>query len=297
MISVIMPVYNDPEGLRTTLDSLVNQTLSKEKYEILPVDNNSTDNSGDIIKEFENNYPDLVRGLEENEVQSSYAARNKGIEESKGEILVFIDADMWLDENALEKALSKVKDEEEVVFGTKVQPVITEETVFSRYRMKTGAFKERRKNNVVNQRFISTCGMIADRSVFDKTGYFRESIISGGDREFGSRAVENGFKLEYLESVVFYHPLRSSFNSMRKRWIRLGRGRRQLEEEYPEKSLYSNRSEYDLRNYLPTLPHRMSNTIDDWSNLDFKTKSSFYIIYWLDKVYNMKGYWKEKLNL
>lgn len=72
-ISVIIPVYNDAEGLRDTLESLVDQEFDGD-YEILPVDNNSADNTGEVIEEFERNYPKLVRGLEENEIQSSYAA-------------------------------------------------------------------------------------------------------------------------------------------------------------------------------------------------------------------------------
>lgn len=95
-ISIIIPVYNDPVGLTNTINSLVKQDF-KGKYEILIVDNGSDDNTPEIIQKFEKKYSNLVEGFKENEIQSSYAARNKGIKKSRGEILVFIDADMWAD--------------------------------------------------------------------------------------------------------------------------------------------------------------------------------------------------------
>lgn len=51
-MSIIIPVYDDAEGLETTLDSLVDQDYS-ESYEIIPVDNNSSDDTRKVIARFE----------------------------------------------------------------------------------------------------------------------------------------------------------------------------------------------------------------------------------------------------
>ena len=91
--SVIIPVYNNPHGLKKVLASLVEQDFPKDQYEIIVADNRSTDESLDIVHEYAENYPNLVKCVIEDEIQSSYAARNKGIEMAKGEVIAFTDSD------------------------------------------------------------------------------------------------------------------------------------------------------------------------------------------------------------
>ena len=71
-VSVILPVYNDTERLKICLEKLTDQSYSKDKYEIIVIDNNSTDNIKDLHKIFLQ-----VKFLLEDKIQSSYAARNK----------------------------------------------------------------------------------------------------------------------------------------------------------------------------------------------------------------------------
>ena len=95
-VSIIVPVYNMQSYLEACLDSLVNQTL--QKIEIIIIDDGSKDNSAQIIKEYAERYPDIIRALhKENGGQAT--ARNMGIRESKGEYIGFVDSDDVVDTN------------------------------------------------------------------------------------------------------------------------------------------------------------------------------------------------------
>ena len=93
--SIIIASYNEAENLKNCLNSIENITYPRENYEIIVVDNNSTDNTEETVKRF----PKVVYLKEERQGASS--ARNKGIEHAKGEILVFLDADTTVTENWL----------------------------------------------------------------------------------------------------------------------------------------------------------------------------------------------------
>lgn len=292
MISVIIPVYNDPEGLRDTLESVVNQSFEGD-YEILPVDNNSTDSTREIIRKFEEDYPDLVRGLEENKVQSSYAARNKGIEESKGEILCFIDADMWVEDNYLSKIEGKFSENKGLMYaGCKVEKVIQNKNIFSRYRAMSAFDIE---NNIKGNNYAPTCCLIVRRKIFDEVGKFDHRLISKGDIEFGKRCYETGIEQNYLEDITLYHPTRSSIKSLIKRQKRVGKGKAQFRKLHPEKDSF--RSGWNPMNFLPGNPLGMKDFLD--SSEKYKPKKHelplFYLIYYILKLQMYGSYNKQLL--
>jgi glycosyltransferase involved in cell wall biosynthesis len=102
-ISVIVPFYNAEKYITVCIESLIAQRFSAENYEIIFVDNNSTDSSSDIVKR----YPRIKLVSESR--QSPYAARNRGIKEASGRIIAFTDPDCtaftdWLSE--IVKAMS-----------------------------------------------------------------------------------------------------------------------------------------------------------------------------------------------
>ena len=101
-ISVIIPVYNEAEHIEKCLVSLLNQTY--REVEIITVDDGSTDNTVSIIKK----YP-AVRLITQNH-EGSGAARNKAAALSTGELLAFIDGDMYLEKDVLEKLAKPVID-------------------------------------------------------------------------------------------------------------------------------------------------------------------------------------------
>ncbi|MGP0593389.1 glycosyltransferase [Nitrospira sp. T9] len=96
-VSVIVPFYNSERYIKGCIEGLLQQSYPREQYEILMIDNNSTDISAETVRQ----YPGIQ--LLHETMQGSYAARNRGLREAKGEVMAFIDADCvpshdWLHE-------------------------------------------------------------------------------------------------------------------------------------------------------------------------------------------------------
>ena len=109
-LSVIVPVYNmAAEGrLRFCLDSLINQTISD--YEILAVDDASTDNSLEILREYAGTYPEKVRVLAHEVNRRQGGAKNTGLKAATGEWIGFIDSDDWVTPDYYEKLLKRAEE-------------------------------------------------------------------------------------------------------------------------------------------------------------------------------------------
>ncbi len=111
-ISIIVPVYNCQNYLRTCLDSLVNQTY--KDLEIILVDDGSTDQSAKICDEYAK-MDSRIRVLHRQNGGVS-AARNDGIHMATKEYVIFVDADDWLELDACERIISKIHSDVSVYF-------------------------------------------------------------------------------------------------------------------------------------------------------------------------------------
>lgn len=208
--SVIIPVYNNAEGLEKVLSSLVEQDFPKDEYEIIVADNGSTDNTLDVAIKYIKNYPQLVQYVIEDKIQSSYAARNKGIDQAKGDLLAFTDSDCipevnWLYQgynSLIHKGVSMVAGRIEFTF-TNSKPNIWE--YFD------AAGKLNQKSYVENAGFGATANLFVRKKMFDKYGLFLSELISGGDYEFGRRLTKSREILQYCRGALVYHPARSTF--------------------------------------------------------------------------------------
>jgi len=101
--SLILPVYNVDRFLQECLDSIVKQTFND--FEVICIDDGSTDNSSEILKQYRNKYEYFKVITQENKGQG--IARNIGIDEAKGEYICFIDPDDYISEFYIEE-LSKI---------------------------------------------------------------------------------------------------------------------------------------------------------------------------------------------
>lgn len=124
LFSVIVPVYNVEKYLDACVQAILNQSFSD--YELILVDDGSTDESGRICDEY-GNKDNRVVVVHQNNGGLSYA-RNTGIRAAKGEYLVFVDSDDWIDGDSLE-AFSKIIE--------KTQPEVIETKLVEEYGDKT----------------------------------------------------------------------------------------------------------------------------------------------------------------
>jgi len=254
-LSVVVPVYNDPEGIRETLGSLTDQREAPP-YEVLVVDNNSTDGTADAIAEFESSRPDLVRGLSETEVQSSYAARNTGIEHAAGDVIAFVDADMTVGERWARKLVDAFEESAVDYLGYRVEMHVPagRETVWAWYDAAMGLPVE---HYVRTKRFAPTCALAVRRGVIDSVGPFDETLVSGGDKEFGNRVHEAGFAMGYTDSIAVGHPVRASLSAHVGKAARIGRGQARLWRDHGLAA-----TPYSPTRVLPPSPTRVRNRMD-----------------------------------
>ena len=250
-VSVVIPVYNDPEGIKETLDTVCNQTYNQ--YDVIPVDNDSNDNTPDVLEDLTRKYPDLISPKQEVEIQSSYAARNTGIEHASGDVLLFLDADMWVPETWIADMVSTLESNDYDYLGCNVDVVADDRPNFwERYEQSVSFPVE---TYLEDKRFAPTCALAVRREVFDEVGLFDHRLESGGDKEFGQRVHRAGFDQGYADSVTAYHPARNSLDELRSKARRIGRGRAQMRQYHPETCDYAHPL-HPVR-FLPPSPWRL----------------------------------------
>ena len=180
-ISFIIPAYNEEKHLPKVL-ATINQLLSDLAYEIIVVDNGSTDSTVNIAQEFGANVfssSDMtIAGL-----------RNLGAECAIGKILVFLDGDvfitsMWAKE--ISKVISAFQHNKHIITGSRcgisLQPTWIERYWFA-------PMIQERSN------YMNSGHLIIDKEIFNEIGGFNDTLVTGEDWEFSMRAKQNGITI------------------------------------------------------------------------------------------------------
>jgi cellulose synthase/poly-beta-1,6-N-acetylglucosamine synthase-like glycosyltransferase len=218
-VSVIVPVYNAETMVGSCIESLLKQDYPRDRYEIIMVDNDSTDGTAGVIKQ----YP--VRYLEERQVHTSYGARNTGAKGATGELLAFCDADQTAVPHWLRTLLRRWKDPNVGAFAGEVLPAPGAATFIGRYLANR---ESHYLNDWKNNRFGPTAGTgnVAFRAeLFRQIGGFQENMLAG-DLMMGW-AVSNDFHKEiaYEEDAIMYHKPRATEDQLITREARNAYGR------------------------------------------------------------------------
>jgi len=242
-VSVIVPVYNCEKKITKHIMSLQEQTHPKELYEIIIVDNDSTDYTREIAKEFP------VKLLIENRAKSPYLARNKGITEARGDIIAFIDINCTPVHQWIAKGVHTLESSHADLLGGKV--------TFTFSPQKTSAEIYDSLTNVQMKINIETRGvakggnLFVRRHVFEVIGLFPEYLRSGGDVLWTKKATAAGMKLVYAPEAEVFYPARKLIPLLKKQF-RVGRG-----QPFIWKAQGQNLSEIILRIFLYFCPVRL----------------------------------------
>lgn len=178
------------------------------------MDNGSTDNTRDIIKK----YP--VRMLIEDNIRGSYAARNKGINHARGEIIAFMDADCVAYPSWLEAGVRALLEQSADLAGGNVEFVYNKKSLAELYDSITNMQNkyEIEKNNIAK-----TANLFVRSEVFKEIGLFPQTMSSGGDVAWTYKATSNSYMLVYAKNAVVKHPARGLM-SLAKKHYRVGKG-------------------------------------------------------------------------
>lgn len=218
-VSVIVPVYNDSGRIKKCIEALLNQTYRADRYEVIIVDNGSTDNTPQVIKEYN------VTLLIEEGIKSSYAARNKGLQNARGEVIAFTDSDCIPHPDWIRKGVdSLLRDANCGLVGGKIEIFFRQQDEPSAVELYDSIMGFNQKEDIELFHFGSTANVFTLRKVFEKVGLFDDSLKSGGDNQWGRRVFSAGYSLAYAEDAVVAHPARHSLEQLYRRVTRLAGG-------------------------------------------------------------------------
>lgn len=204
-ISVIVPVYNDEKNIRRCIEALLNQSYPSEKYEVIIVDNGSTDRTCEIIRE----YPVIF--LKEDTIRSSYAARNKGIQCSKGEILAFTDSDCIPLADWLRNGCKGMRSNS-VILGVGEIRFYSHNSQMNMYEL-YDSLTFLKQHKFAQKNFGATANIFIRKDVIKRIGKFRTDLISGGDYELGQRFSKVG-SVEFFNDAIVKHPTRATYKEI-----------------------------------------------------------------------------------
>jgi len=233
-ISVIIPSKNRAEQIEICLKALEQQTLSRELFEILVVDDGSTDNTLSIIKDLQQKSPDLkVKIVSTNRKEDTFKAgfaRNFGANQASGEILLFLDSDIIAEPHLLENHLSHYHEGDNItvigyrfgiifpfqyiakdlvrkhqLYNLKDIPLLYDirESNDARFVLENGIIND----NLHPWRYYHSHNISVKKADFLKVSGFDESFVGWGDEdlELGYRLWEAGLKFVFDREVMGFH--------------------------------------------------------------------------------------------
>jgi glycosyltransferase involved in cell wall biosynthesis len=230
-VSIIVPVYNGGRTIDALLTSLLALDYPADRHEILIVDNKSTDDTRERVQR----YP--VTLLEETEIQGSDAARNRGVEAAKGEILAFTDADCVVESTWLKRLLA---DHENPRWGgfsgsTRAYPssnLIARYCAHAKVLDLSGQQESFFQPDGMGERLCSRIPVLDWRShislpadlinpytanvayrqiVFEKIGYFDHKMLNGGDFDLAWRLqTQTVWQIAVVPDAIVYHQHRAN---------------------------------------------------------------------------------------
>jgi glycosyltransferase involved in cell wall biosynthesis len=214
LVSVIIPCYKQANFLPEAIDSILNQHYSN--YEIIVINDGSPDNVEEVVKHYRQ-----VKYIEQ-ENKGVSIARNKGILESKGSFLIFLDADDRLLPNALEvgaQYLIKNKDYSFVSGGVKL---IDQKGVFIKVPKQPNIEKDYYKS-LLEANFIWTPGVVMyRRSVFETSKGFFSWASPSEDYELNVRIARKSLIYHHGEIILEYRVHNSNTSKNYLKMLRSG---------------------------------------------------------------------------
>jgi cellulose synthase/poly-beta-1,6-N-acetylglucosamine synthase-like glycosyltransferase len=200
MISVIIPSYNAEKTITSTIKALLNQNYPKNKYEVIVVDDGSIDKNVKVVSNFSVKLIKLKHKGPAN-------ARNVGAKKSRGDIILFTDADCVPDANWIKNMVEPFKDKKIVgVSGT--YKTLNSDKMMARF---SGYEIEHRHEKMKKQKYIDFIGTFSAgyrKNVFlDFKGFdTRFKTSSGEDPELSYRISKAGLKMVFQKNAIVRHP-------------------------------------------------------------------------------------------
>ena len=222
-VSVVVPFYGlDASTLTKCVESLLNQDYSKDRVTIIVVDNNDSARLplsifGPRCKVFHEPMP------------GSYAARNRGIQESFGNVIAFTDSDCVPQRSWISAGVRSLRAANgPVIVGGAIVFDFGGNRLENTCKLLDSIIHHRQPEYVFSHRFAATANLFVPRELITTHGPFDARFLSGGDREFGQRLSAAGVGITLAEDAVVLHPARARFVDLLKKSLRGAGGEKTL---------------------------------------------------------------------
>ncbi|MBU2541257.1 MAG: glycosyltransferase family 2 protein [Candidatus Omnitrophica bacterium] len=212
-VSVIIPIYNRAQYLPDAVNSVLNQ--SYKDFEIIIVDDGSTDNTREVAERFIRQHPSVIRYFSQANKGPS-AARNKGITEARGQYVAFLDADdEWLPEFLQKTTEAMVANACQWVYTNayRLELDASEATIkkdFFKAPVAIGA-NENLYSAVLREDVIGgPSKVVIMKECFKKVGGFHKDFRIREDWEMWIRLAKHGFKICKVEEPLYIYKVRKN---------------------------------------------------------------------------------------
>ena len=236
MLSIIVCTYNRDKYLYGALRCIAENGFPAEAYEIILVNNMSTDNTESECQKFGKDYPNVnFRYFVETNQGLSYA-RNRGIKESHGETLLFLDDDSYIQQDYLKNLQRQLNDHPEAdAFGGKIDPIFESGEAPKwlskwNYSWVSAIDMGDEVCQFEGKAFPIGANMGIRKATIEKTGVFntqlgrsKKNLMGGEEKDLFERIRQQGGNIYYFPDVVVQHlipPSRTTYEYVK----RLGEG-------------------------------------------------------------------------
>ncbi|NER30836.1 MAG: glycosyltransferase [Symploca sp. SIO1C4] len=232
-VSVIVPIYNGETDIPDLIRCLQAQTYPVEQVEYLLVNNSSRDRTAAILAEaasVASSQGITIKPLQENKIQSSYAARNTGIRVAKSDLLAFTDADCRPQSDWLEQLIAPFVDED---IGIVVGEIagLPGDTLLEKHAEHYQVLSQQHTLAHPFCPYGQTANLAIRRQAFKEVGLFRPYLTTGGDADICWRIQrQSNWKLKFISTAVVQHRHRSTIKEYESQWRRYGRSNLYLHE-------------------------------------------------------------------
>ena len=237
LVTIVVPVYNRAQDIRSCLDSLFALEYPSDSYEIVVIDDNSSDSTVEVIKKYG------VKLLENRFNMGQSAARNLGASHARGDIIAFTDSDCIVSPRWLSELIPYFEDERNVLVGGYVGSYYRK-TRLDRYEESNSPLNMGKKllfgHGPESDFYVPTCNMLLRKKAYSSVGGFDEAMRVGEDVDLCWRLKERGFRLVYVPMGTVEHKHRNVFTETFKRRFEYGLSEpmlysrhRQIEKHFP----------------------------------------------------------------